>query len=259
MRSVARPGWGLTAVALAACTGGDPSAPPAPLHDQPAAIPVEPLLAEPDIGAEAPAPPRGTHRAIAADLAGSGEPIIAVTGCHDAAGSAEVALYAQRAGGWRRIGGGAWPDGESSSVSAVDAADLDGDHALELAALGTAGEGRAHLAIYRMRDRDLDLVAETGWNGHPGALEIVEVQGRPVILIRNRRGRARRAFALDGEMLAERPTIDAVPSRRAHSLEMSLPSPSGPLRVAIAGASGGPSMLSRIAAWNDELARLRQP
>lgn len=215
-------------------------------------------MPELDIEAEAPVPPHGTHRAIAADLAGSGEPIIAVTGCRDGGGAAEVAIYAQRNGGWRRIGGGAWPDGESSSVSSLDAADLDGDGALELAALGSAGDGRAHLAVFRMRDRDLVPVAETSWNGHPGALEIADVDGRAVLLIRTRRGRARRAFALDGEALAERAAIDVRSPRRAHSLEMSLPAASGPLRVAIAASSGGPSMLHRIAAWNDELARLRQ-
>ncbi len=229
------------------------------MRAKPAAIPAEPFLAEPDIEPEAPAPQRGTHRAIAADLSDSGEPIIAVTGCRDASGAAEVPIYAQRNGGWRRIGGGAWPDGGDSSVSSLDAADLDGDGTLELIALGTAGEGRAQLAVYRLRDRDLDLVSETSWNGHPGPLEVVAVDRRAAILVRDRRGRPRRAFSLDAGVLAARAVIQVRSQRRAHALEMSLPATSGQLRVAIAAASGGPSMLPRIEAWNDELARLQPP
>jgi hypothetical protein len=259
MRHDRRPGICLTALAISACTGGDggPSSRPREHRAVIAAAQVVRGGANQPEPESEPARPRsnGRRRAVAADLLGAGEPMVVVAGCRDSAGAAEVPVYAQRNGGWRRVTAGEWPAGDAAAVAAVDAADLDGDGALEVAALGSSGDGRAHLALYRMRDRDLALIAETSWRGRADRLEIA-VDER-TIGISGRHGRRPRAFALDGDRLVSRTPVDRSTPHRPHRLAMTFAAADGPLRVDISAAAGGPAMLSRIAAWNDELARLR--
>jgi hypothetical protein len=256
MRHDRRPGICLTALAISACAAGDGAPSPRPRERR--VVIAAPRIGEAHLDAasqpERPSPPRSTgrHRAVAADLLGAGEPMIVVAGCRDPSGAAEVPVYAQRNGGWRRVSAGEWPGGDAAAVASVDAADLDGDGGLEVVALGTGGDGRPHLAVYRMRDRDLVLTAATTWRGRADRLDIA-IDERAIGI----GGRPPRAFALEGDRLVPRTPVDTRPPRRARGLAMTLAAADRSLRVAVGAAAGGPSMIARIAAWNDELARLR--
>ena len=252
------------ALAINACAvdGGD-HPPPAPL----ASSAPQRAPAGEEAGPRAPAAPASasldprTHDAIAADLSQSGEPMIAVAGWRDETGAPGVPVYAQRNGGWRRLTTSQWPAGESSFVRAVEAADLDGDGRLELIALGRTGAddgGLATLAVFRMRDGDLELVADTHWTGGGDRVWVPGGAGdRGEIVVGGRNRRALRSFALDGERLVPGGTPMAAPPAPGDEVTMTLPGPCGAIRVAVRDAGSGRPLLATIAKWNAELARLR--
>lgn len=222
--------WCLTALAIGACATDDREPPVA--TRKPANLATTAKTEAPARQPTAPAPRAATvartHDAVAVDLAGSGEPLIAVAGCQDANGNPVVPLYAQRNGGWRRIAEGEWPAGDGSEVQAIDARDLDADGVPELIAQGRGedsdGANRSRLAVYRLRAGDLELVPEARGDGPGGDISL----------------------------------SDPATSRRGdHQVVMSLPDPAGAMRVVVRAAGGGPSMLGTIQKWNAELARLR--
>ena len=222
--------------------------------------PAEVVAAPP--AAVSPAEP-GSLRAVAADLASIGEPMVLVAGWRDQESAAGVPVYAQRNGGWRRVTIGEWPRGAASSVRAVDAADLDGDGTLEVAALGREDDGRggdrALLVVFRLRDRELDKLAEARWNGDADRLWLADSggDGRHEVVIGLRQRRAARAFAFESGQLIAREPKGTGPGRRGDTVAMSLPDDGSPLSVAVRAASGGRSMLETVEEWNAELARLR--
>jgi hypothetical protein len=254
------------ALAIGACAVED-SAEPAPAKTSPAPrlATAEPMPA----ASERPAAPaaRSTEppvlRAIAADLANSGEPMVVVAGWRDRDSAAGVPVYAQRNGGWRRLTTGEWPDGAGSIARAVDAADLDGDGAIEVAAFGRVGDGgeadRARLAVFRLRDRELEQVAEVRWQGAEDRLWLIDSDGdgSSEVVVGGRGRRAVRAFSLEGDALVARAARGAGPKRNRESVEMSLPGAGGPFQVAVRPATGGAPMLATLQQWNAELARLR--
>ena len=85
--------------------------------------------------------------AVAGDLAGTGEPMLVVSGFRGPGGRAEVPVLAQRDGGWQVVARAAWPgDGD---VVAVEIADVEGDARPEVLALGRAS-GRARLVVFEL-------------------------------------------------------------------------------------------------------------
>ena len=250
----------LMALAINACApAGGEETPPARLASR---APAADRTTPPAATTPRPAPRDGrTREAIAADLSDNGEPMIVVAGWRDDTGVPGVPVYAQRNGGWRRLTAGDWPAGESSFVRAVEAADLDGDGRLELIALGRTGAvggGQAMLAVFRMREGDLDLVAETRWQGGADRVWVIDGAGdRDKVVVGGRNRRALRAFALDGDRLVPRRTEGAAPPARGDGVIMSLPLPSGAMPVAVRDAGGGRPLLATVEEWNAELARLR--
>ncbi len=257
------------AAAISACAiddGGDPM--PAGAARAPALATTSEKL-PPAAVAVAVAPPAvsaaepGSLRAVAADVSNIGEPMILVAGWRDDESAAGVPVYAQRNGGWRRITIGEWPPGTASIVRAVDAADLDGDGTLEVSALGREDDGdsgdRALLVVFRLRDRELEKIAEASWDGDDDHLWLADSDGdgRHQAVIGSRQRRAARAFSLEGGQLVAREPKGTGAQRRGDTVGMSLPGADSPLRVALRAASGGRSMLATVEEWNAELARLR--
>ena len=260
---------GVTVLAISACAAGDDQA-------TPQATGLTPLVA---VAARAPArapaaarrtrspvdaarPPRPLP-AVAADFARTGEPLIMVAGYRDESGIPLVPVYAQRNGGWRRIGAGEWPAGSGASIHAVDGGDIDGDGSPELAALGRIGEGDAALTVlvvFRMRDGDLEPIAETRWDGPGDELTISDGGGdggQEIAVVRRRDRRELRRFALaDGHLVPS--SVQGPPSGRDRDrVRMALPDAGRAIRVEVRAASGAPSVLATIEEWNAELARLR--
>jgi hypothetical protein len=262
MREPRRVAGCVMALAIGACSRNEQAASPPPAPPTAQARPGPALASR----AEADTPDRpspvdlGPLDAVAADLTGS-EPIIAVAGYRDEDGVAAIPIYAQRNGGWRRIGTVAWPESEGANVVAVDAGDLDGDGRPELAALGRiadeGGGSRAELAVYRLDGGDLALVADVRLDGAASELWLGDEDGdgRPEIAVRGRR--LARLYSLDEGRLVSRSRRAPAAPRDHDRVIMPLPGPAGRMRVVVRAASGCPSVLGTIRQWNAELARLR--
>ncbi len=265
MRAAARLAC-LLAVASSGCDADEGAVPSsAPVQTMPALVSRAPSPREAKPEPRPVAADPLLREGIAADLTQSHEPMVVVAGWQDDQGTAAVPVYAQRNGGWRRVTSGEWPAGSGSAVREVDAADLDGDGVLEVVALGRAGEGdrtRAALLVYRMRDADLLMVAESLWTGAAHRMVIAEpVGGKRALLVLGGGERVVRTFALEGDhLVATGSSREHPPDRpRRDAIAMTLPGGDRPMRVSVRPATGGPSMVGIIQDWNAELARLRIP
>jgi len=263
---------GVTALAISACAAGDDQATPQASHPTPVTAVLPDRAPAPAPAAAGPtrppvvaATPSRPLPAIAADFARTGEPLIMVAGYRDDSGIPLVPIYAQRNGGWRRIGAGEWPAGAGSIIRAVDGGDMDGDGWPELAALGQIGEGEGALTVlvvFRMRDRDLERIAETRWDGPGDELAIGGGGGnggQEIAVVRRRDRRELRRYALAGGHLVPRAAPGPSSARDRDRVRMALPDAGRTIRVEVRAASGAPSVLATIEEWNAELARLRPP